>query len=202
MSKQRKTILILGEGPTEFYYFQSLKDIFKNLNIQPDCPKHTNLHELERKIEKGVSDGYDHIFCIIDMDTKAKKPEHSQYARLKAKYAKPIAKPKKGINCEVMLFETHLCTELFFLYYFQYTSRQYLTQDALLQDINRFATYEKTNRFFIKCKGLHSYFERKGGNLPNAIANATRSIKEKSASGRTHTYSELGQLIERLYELQ
>lgn len=29
MAKQRNTILILGEGPTEFYYLQSLSDVFK-----------------------------------------------------------------------------------------------------------------------------------------------------------------------------
>ena len=55
--------------------------------------------------------GYSHIFCIIDMDTKDKEPERSQYQKLKAKYAKPINKPKKGIYCEVEFFETHRCTE-------------------------------------------------------------------------------------------
>ena len=58
--------------------------------------------------------GYNHIFCVIDMDTKDQEPERSQYIRLRAKYAKPISKPKKGIYCEVEFFETHRCTELFF----------------------------------------------------------------------------------------
>ena len=31
-------------------------------------------------------------------------PERSQYQKLKAKYAKPIDKPKKGIYCEVEFF--------------------------------------------------------------------------------------------------
>ena len=87
MGKQRQTALILGEGPTEFFYFKSLCDVFKRLTIKPDYPKHTNLRELEAKIEEGVAMGYSHIFCIIDMDTKDKEPEHSQYIRLKAKYA-------------------------------------------------------------------------------------------------------------------
>ena len=95
MGKQRQTALILGEGPTEFFYFKSLCDVFKRLTIKPDYPKHTNLKELEAKIEEGVAMGYSHIFCIIDMDTKDKEPEHSQYIRLKAKYAEPIDKPKK-----------------------------------------------------------------------------------------------------------
>ena len=118
MGKLRQTALILGEGPTEFFYFKSLCDVFKRLTIKPDYPKHTNIKELEAKIAEGVAMGYSHIFCIIDMDTKDKEPERSQYQKLKAKYAKPIDKPKKGIYCEVEFFETHHCTGLFFLVLF------------------------------------------------------------------------------------
>ena len=47
MGKLRNAALILGEGPTEFYYFKSLCDVFKGLTIKPDYPKHTNIKELE-----------------------------------------------------------------------------------------------------------------------------------------------------------
>lgn len=144
MGKLRQTALILGEGPTEFFYFKSLCDVFKHLTIKPDYPKHTNIKELEAKISEGVTMGYSRIFCIIDMDTKDKEPERSQYQKLKAKYAKPIAKPKKGLYCEVKFFETHRCTELFFLYYFRYTSRAYTDQEPLLKDLNRSVEYHKT----------------------------------------------------------
>lgn len=53
MGKQRQTALILGEGPTEFFYFKSLCDVFKRLTIKPDYPKHTNIKELEAKIAEG-----------------------------------------------------------------------------------------------------------------------------------------------------
>lgn len=198
MGKLRQTALILGEGPTEFFYFKSLCDVYKNLTIKPDYPKHTNIKELELKIEEGISMGYNHIFCIIDMDTKDKEPERTQYAKLKAKYAKPINKPKKGIYCKVEFFETHLCTELFFLYYFRYTSRPYADQETLLKDLDRDVAYQKTTDFFIKCKGLHNYFERNGGKLENAMVNANRSMDEKLESGRDYTYSELGRLIKLL----
>ena len=83
MGKLRQTALVLGEGPTEFYYFKSLCDVFKRLTIKPDSPKHTNLAELDSKIKEGVDSGYNRIFCIIDMDTKDKEPELSQYQKLK-----------------------------------------------------------------------------------------------------------------------
>ena len=201
MGKLRQTTLILGEGPTEFFYFKSLGDVFKRLTIKPDYPKHTNIKELGAKIADGVAMGYSHIFCIIDMDTNDKEPERSQYQKLKAKYAKPIDKPKKGIFCEVKFFETHRCTELFFLYYFRYTSRSYGEQKTLLKDLNKSVEYQKTIEFFIKIKGLHGYFERNGGNLDKAVANANRSMDEKLKSGRNYTYSELGKLIKILKNL-
>jgi len=42
MGKLRQTALILGEGPTEFFYFKSLCDVFKRLTIKPDYPKLRN----------------------------------------------------------------------------------------------------------------------------------------------------------------
>ena len=199
MGKLRQTALILGEGPTEFYYFNSLRDVFKHMTIKPDVPKHTNLTELRVKIEEGIALGYNQIFCIIDMDTKDKEPEHTQYQKLRKKYAEPIKKPKKGIDCQVKFFETHRCTELFFLYYFRYTSRPYNNQNQLLNDLNQKVEYRKTKEFF--SKGLHSYFELNGGRLVDAIANAERSMAEKQKDGREYTYSELGRLMTLLKEL-
>ena len=142
--------------------------------------------------------GYNHIFCIIDMDTKDKEPERSQYQKLKTKYAKTIDKPKKGIYCEVKFFETHRCTELFFLYYFRYTSRPYDDQELLLKELNQCVEFRKTIEFFIKTKGLHNYFERNGGSLEKAMGNAKQSMEEKLKSGRDYTYSELGMLMDEL----
>lgn len=202
MGKLRNTVLVLGEGPTEFYYFNSLRDVYKGMAIKPDYPKHTTIRDLEAKIAEGVELGFNHIFCIIDMDTKDREPECSQYARLKMKYARPISKPKKGLYCEVKFFETHRCTELFFLYYFRYTSRAYVEQDSLLRDLNQNVEYRKTADFFIKSKGLHSYFERNGGSLAKAITNANHSMEEKLSSGRDYTYSELGRLMKELKALE
>lgn len=198
MGKLHPTILLLGEGITEIYYFMSLRDVFGGINIKPDNPKNSSLNELEAKIEEGVEKGYNHIFCVVDMDTKDEAAERAKYDKLKAKYSKPINKIKKGIFCQVEFFETHLCTELFFLYYYRYTSRPYLSQDQLIKDLNKDVYYEKTKEFFTKCKGLHSYFEKKGGSLETAIANADCSMIEKQKSGRQYTYSEFGKLLKRI----
>ena len=92
MGKQVHSVLVLGEGPTELYYFNSLRDVIKGLTIKPDYPKHTSLKELEAKIEEGVSDGYDRIYCVIDMDTKDEVSERTQYASLKKKICETCQK--------------------------------------------------------------------------------------------------------------
>lgn len=114
--KLRNSTLILGEGPTEFYYFNSLRGEISGVTIAPDYPKHTNVAELGKKIAEGIAMGY------------------------------PL-----------------------FLYYFRYTSKLYNDQEALIADLNKECPYEKTQAFFIKCKGLHKYFEKHGGSLSAAI---------------------------------
>ena len=202
MEKLRDSVLILGEGQTEFYYFNSLRELFKGVTIEPDYPRHTNIKELGCKIEEGVKQGYGHIFCVIDMDNKYAEPERTKYEQLKSKYSKPISKPKKGINCEVCFFETHRCTELFFLYYFCYTSRLYDNQDSLIKDLNAKLEYRKTIDFFRKCKGLHSYFLKNGGSFEMAIQNSNLSVKEKMSGIRDYTYSELGDMMTRLMDMK
>lgn len=201
MAKQHNSVLILGEGPTEFYYFHSLRDVLRGITIKPDYPKHTSMKELEQKIDEGISMGYTHVFCVIDMDNKNGQQQKSQYDKLKKKYAKRVSKPKNGISCEVDFFETHLCTEVFFLYYFKYTTRSYNDQKTLLRDLNDCCTYEKTEDFFRKTKGLNGYFERNTGKLTDAIAHAERSISERDSGMRDYTYSDLGRMINRIQQL-
>lgn len=146
--KLRNSTLILGEGPTEFYYLAF--------------------------------------------------PEFAAYSKLRDKYSKPVSNRRRGIYCEVRFFETHRCTELFFLYYFRYTSKAYNSQDALLSNLNKECPYEKTQAFFMKCQGLHRYFEKHGGSLSSAIRNADKSMAERMALPRDYTYSELGIMMREL----
>lgn len=100
MPKVRKqTTVIIGEGPTEFFYLNSLKDEFRQLqSIKPDTPKNTSLRELERSIESAIAIGYDRIFCLIDMDNKKKDPTSwAAYSELKRKYhGKKVHNRKRG----------------------------------------------------------------------------------------------------------
>ncbi len=171
---KRITTVIIGEGPTEYFYLNSLKDEFRELqNIKPDFPKNTSLRELERSIEEAVSMGYDRIFCLIDMDNKKKDAKSlSDYQKLKNKYhGKKVSKPSKGISYEITFIETDRCTELFFLYYFRYTGQPYSESKDIENELARICGYEKSKHFF-STHPLHQYFQRQGGSLKKAIANS------------------------------
>lgn len=196
----KTTTLILGEGPTEFFYLNSLKDEFRQLqNIKPDQPKNTSLRELERAIESAISMGYDRIFCLIDMDTKKKDSTSWQdYTRLKSKFhGKKVEDSDKGIRYEVRFFETDRCSELFFLYYFRYTGQNYLSSKAIEDELTDLCGYEKSCKFF-KGHPLHQFFTHQKGDFFKAIEHSLKSEKSVTVGERDYTYSELGSMFREL----
>lgn len=197
MGKQRNTTIIIGEGPTEFYYLNSLKDEFRILqHIKPDSPKNTSLRELQRSIESSIQMGYSQVFCLIDMDTKKKDTKSmAEYQRLKKKYHNAhIVKKRSGIDCQIRFYETERCTELFFIYYFKYTTQKFQTSDDVEVLLNKICGYDKTLKFF-RGHPLHQFFEKQGGNFVNAIANANRSLVDVRNGNRDYTYSEIGSMF-------
>lgn len=197
MGKQRNTTIIIGEGPTEFYYLNSLKDEFRILqHIKPDSPKNTSLRELQRSIESSIQMGYSQVFCLIDMDTKKKDAKSmAEYQRLKKKYHNAhIVKKRSGIDCQIRFYETERCTELFFIYYFKYTTQKFRTSEDVEVLLNKICGYDKTLKFF-RGHPLHQFFEKQGGNFVNAIANANRSLVDVRNGNRDYTYSEIGSMF-------
>ena len=63
----KETFIIIGEGPTEYFFLNSLKDEFRSMqNISPQYQKHTSMAELELIIKNAIEQGYNHIYCMID----------------------------------------------------------------------------------------------------------------------------------------
>jgi hypothetical protein len=55
MGKLSQTMVIIGEGPTEYYYFNSLKDRFRGIQFEPKMPKHTSMRELQELLIKELN---------------------------------------------------------------------------------------------------------------------------------------------------
>ena len=158
MTKIKDSIAVIGEGITEYYYFNSLKDEFTQLNLRPMYPKHsTSLEDLEQEIDKAIGRGYNLIFCVIDMDNKKEGVEKQNYLNFKKRLEGARTITNTDQTYTIRFIENERCTELFFLFYFVYTSRHFQDQAALLQELNKHCKYEKTEKFF-KAHSLHQYF--------------------------------------------
>lgn len=194
MKKIKDPVIVIGESITEYYYFNSLKDEYRQLNIKPTYPKHsTGLDYLEQEINKAVDAGYSLIICVVDMDNKKEGKEKVEYEQIKHRL-EGLHNEDSELHYEIRFIENERCLELFFLYYFTYTSRCFQNQQELLDELKKKCKYDKTAKFFTKHK-LHQYFEKSGGDLKKAIRNAEKSIKEKEKTGRDYTYSQMAELF-------
>lgn len=128
---------VIGEGITEKYYIQSLQDILE-IKPTPIKPKNSTLKELEISIKDCIKKGYGKIFCLIDKDNKINDgdPDHernaAEYARLKRQYHNKLHKCADGSVTKIIMIESYPATEIFFLYYFGYTSAHYTNQQLKL----------------------------------------------------------------------
>lgn len=187
-----KSIAVIGEGMTEQYYLQSLKGII-NAQIEPKLPKHpTGLQYVETEIKNCIDKGYAQIICLIDMDNKKGGRDKQQYDKLKSKYHnRTISRPKEGIKSTVTFFENEPCIELWFLYYFKYTTAYYEKSDKVTKELKSLCSYEKTEQFFISSKGIHLFLINHGGDFEKAKVHAKKSTQSRKAERRDHTYSEM-----------
>ncbi len=198
MAILKDAIKILGEGPTEFFYFNSLKDEFPQLqNIEPKVPKHSSIEELRKSIDNAISEGYSKVFCVIDMDNKREAAEKEKYRQLRLDFSKPIIDDKKGIRCDVVFYETDRCTEFFFMLYFKYTTAEFATSDKVVEELHKICGYEKKIEFFKK-HPLHPFFIKQNGSLKSAISNSNNTYKTRVQEARDYSYSELGKMMQDL----
>jgi hypothetical protein len=152
--------------------------------------------ELELIIKHAIEQGYNHIYCMIDLDNKKEGKDKADYVNLKKRFhGKHISKPKKGIDCHIEFFETERCTELFFLYYFKYTTKLYNHSNEVEADLSKECGYIKTTDFF-RIHPLHQHFTKQGGSIYEAIKNAEMSME--TAEERGYTFSELGRMFKKL----
>lgn len=190
----RKSVAVIGEGITEKYFIESLRG-FTPFELRPKTLglRVSSLVTLEKHIKETIEEGFDEVYCLIDMDEKMEGTSKTQYVHLKNNYHGKIhGKKTRGIRCKVVFVETERCMELWFLYHFQYTTRKYNSYHELEKDLRKYwLQYEKTDKFFRSLKlGLYSEIITKG-DLAKAIKYAEASLKSKTIDNRNYTFCEI-----------
>lgn len=192
----KKAVAIIGEGITEKYYIESIQGMTP-FNMHPQCLHHkaSSLKDLKQHIDTAIEEGFDWVLCLIDKDNKVGSPD---YECLKSRYnGKTFSKQSKGIRCTVRFFETHRCIEVWFLFYFVYTTRAFQSYKDVEKILHKYwPEYEKTEAFFRRCGGIHAALECLGGSLPHAISRGERSMAAVKSGERDYTYSEFAEFFD------
>lgn len=192
----RKSVAIIGEGETEWFYFESLRVFHRyHFKIAPDFPSHSDIGHILKLAERYTIEGYDYIVCLIDMDVIRKLPaEWRKYLKLKSK-----RKYK-----HVIFIETYPCTEFWFLLHFLPTlsTKVYRSYDDLLPELQKYMPgYEKTKKYF-KHTNLYCYL-KKHGDMNLALENSKKLYElSKTNPEEEASYSEVYKVINLLNDLE
>lgn len=191
----RKSVAIIGEGETEWFYFDTLRIFHRYpFKMAPDFPSHSDIGHILSLAERYVKEKYDYIVCLIDMDRLKQTP--TDWGKYKANKGK-----RKYKN--VIFIETYPCTEFWFLLHFlpELSTRAYHSCDDLLPELRKYMPgYEKTKKYFRR-NNLYCFL-KENGSIENAMKNAEKLCKIVSESpGDTLVYSEIYKVISLLNEL-
>ncbi|MCD8455226.1 RloB family protein [Tenacibaculum finnmarkense genomovar ulcerans] len=186
-------VAIIGEGHTEWYYFSNMKqhERFK-FKLEPELPKHSDYKTLIKSARKKRDEGYDLIFCVLDMDTILTNSTQ------KAGYLKEKSKTHSNKNIEFI--ESMPCIEFWFLQFFlsRYSSKLYLNYGQVVKELKKhFKQYEKTEKLLESIK-LYEHLNN-SGNFFNANKFSTESVIEKrSSTNSLYNYTQINELINKL----
>ena len=210
-----KSIAIIGEGETEWFYFDSLRvacrypfkiapdfpqhsdinHILKLVESYLDFPQHSDINHILKLVESYLNRQYDYIVCLFDMDRLLQYPSEMQlYQKAKKEYS------KKKYAGKVMFVETNPCTEFWFLLHFlpNVVCRRYESFEQLLPELQKYMPgYEKTKRYFIRTN-LYKYLTE-NGDLERAMSNSEKLYQLCQESPEDlKAYSEIHRVIELL----
>lgn len=194
-----KSIAIIGEGETEWFYFDSLRIARRYpFKVAPSFPQHSDVRHILKLLESYLDKQYDVIVCLFDMDRLLQIPtEMELYQSWKRKYS---AKKYAG---RVMFIETNPCTEFWFLLHFlpNAVCRRYENYEKLLPELQKHMPgYEKTKRYFIRTNLYKFLIEN--GDLERAMANSEKLCKlSKKSPEDWNAYSEIHKVIKLLDEI-
>ena len=160
----KKSIAIIGEGETEWFYFDSLRIACRYpFKVAPDFPQHSDIPHMAKLAESYVKCETDYVICLVDMDRLMQNPkEMDTYLRIRKKSSRKI-----------VWVETNPCTEFWFLLHFlpQLSVKHYDSYEQLIPELQRYMPgYEKTVRYFRKIK-LYNYLTE-NGDLQRALSYA------------------------------
>ena len=191
----KKSIAIIGEGETEWWYFETLRIACRyKFKVAPDFPQHSDIPHMAKLAADYVKRETDYVVCLVDMDRLLRLPkEMATYQQL-----------KKSSSRNVIWIETNPCTEFWFLLHFlpQLSTKHYETYEDVLPDLQRYMPgYEKTARYFRK-NNLYKYLTEHG-DMQRAIGYAEELTRLSEATPEDKlAYSQMHRVFELIASME
>ncbi len=188
-----KSIAIIGEGETEWFYFDSLRIACRYpFKIAPAMPQHSDIPHMIKMADQYIAKEYDTVVCLVDMDRLlSNNKELATYRNIKATCSKKI-----------IWIETNPCTEFWFLLHFmpELAVRHYKTCDEVIAELQKYMPgYEKTVRYFRKAK-LYEYLKTYGDiNRAMKYADQLSALSEASREDKI-AYSQISRVLKLLHQ--
>ncbi len=179
-------VLIVCEGgKTEPIYFNELRMAHRlsSANIRIVHPDATDPMSIVAYAENSLGDGFDKVFCVFDRDG------HDNYDAAVRK----IVQSPEGRRGRLIAITSWPCFELWLLMHYRYSSAG-LTSAEALREIKRYiADYQKS---------YPGIFGRLSPNLPSALLNAARLVKENAETQNVNPATFVHVLVQFLLDLR
>ena len=182
-------VAIVGEGVTEWHYFNDLKQENKfPYKISPELPKSSNYKYIFRKAVQLIEEGYDKVYCVLDVDIfKQDKKEEQKYLNEKRKLNK---------NTNISIIETMPCIEYWFLLHFiEFSAKIYPSYDSLEKTLKKFLPdYEKSSAYLKKIRIYKTLIKLGDMEKAKKTAIKLRAAKEEN-DNNLFPYTEIDLLL-------
>lgn len=177
---------VLGEGITEQWYLQHLKE-FKGYvyKISPSLFADVGIEKAEGHINRLLNEGYDQVTFLTDYDTIVSQEKQAVFYRFVEKYA-PVE--------EVLICDSMPAIELWFLLHFVYTAREFPDCVQLVRELRQYLPgYEKRKSYL----GKAQWFAEMVKGEPEAIERAERLLNQmvEGNIGKHFPYSKMPQAL-------
>lgn len=180
-----KRIAVVGDGQTEKIYFDKLKDVegLRNVSLKPDLPKSVGSYKgVFDKAESLYEQGYDEVYCLIDIDKVLSDNTLAKYLTDKKRIE------KKGI----IVFESNPCIEFWFLLHFVRTTKPFSNCESVEKDLQKYLpNYTKNQQYLVQA----NIYKLLQPNLSKAIENGEWIKENHLENDYNSSKSEIFKLI-------
>ena len=169
---QRKTVFVLGDGQTEQYYFDHLKNIHGySYKIRPRLFNNLTIESAENHIDQLLSGDADLIFYITDLDIIINQNKQSKFQNFIRKYKN---------NQNVLILGSMPSIEYWFILHFYKTTKRFRNSSEAEKELSKkIKDYSKQKGFLENPKWVEALCE--DNNLNNAIKRAKEVLSEKNS---------------------